>query len=136
VPDSAGRPYDFPVAPNQMLKVARLHGAFNVLGGVWPVVHIRSFEAVLGPKVDRWLVYTVAGLMMSIGASQLMSTTDPASLRQARRIGIGCAATLGGIDVFYAPPGRISRMYLIDALAEASWLIAWVTTVDAGSKAA
>jgi hypothetical protein len=110
------------------LTVARLHGVFNIAGGVWPLAHRRSFEAVFGPKVDRWLMYTVAGLLVSIGAAQLSTTAETASLRQARRIGIGCAATLGAIDVVYAPRRRISLVYLVDAVAEAGWLIAWAIT--------
>jgi hypothetical protein len=110
------------------LRLARIHGLFNVAGGVWPLVHLRSFEAVLGPKVDRWLVYTVAGLMVSIGAAQLCTTADAASIRQARRAGVGCAATLGAVDLAYAPRGRISRMYLLDAAAEAAWVAAWAAT--------
>jgi hypothetical protein len=111
------------------LTVARLQGAFNLVGGIWPLVHIRSFEAVLGPKVDRWLVYTVAGLMVAIGAAQLCTSTEPAGVRQARRIGIGCAVTLAGIDLVYVPRRRISPMYLIDALAEVGWIIAWSRTL-------
>jgi hypothetical protein len=108
------------------LTVARLHGLFNIAGGLWPLVHLGSFEAVLGPKVDRWLVYTVAGLMASIGSAQLSSTADGPSLKQARRMGMGCALTLASVDLVYAPRRRISRMYLVDALAEATWIMAWV----------
>ncbi|HEX2285534.1 MAG TPA: hypothetical protein VHI10_12060 [Mycobacterium sp.] len=110
------------------LTVGRLHGTFNVAMGIWPLAHRKSFEAVFGPKVDRWLMYTVAGLMTCIGATQLTSTADPAAVRQARRIGMGCAATLAAIDLVYVPRGRISPMYLLDALAEAGWLAAWTTT--------
>jgi hypothetical protein len=35
--------------------VARLYGLFNVAGGLWPLVHLPSFEAVSGPGTDRWL---------------------------------------------------------------------------------
>ncbi|ARR77668.1 hypothetical protein ACDT10_22035 [Mycobacterium intracellulare] len=117
-----------PLNLSRALTVARLHGTFNLAGGLWPMVHRRSFEAVLGPKIDRWLVYTVAGLMACIGVAQTGATADPASLRLARRIGIGSALTLGTIDVLYAPKGRISKMYLVDALAEAGWLAAWAAT--------
>ncbi|OBH18338.1 hypothetical protein EHH44_00755 [Mycolicibacter terrae] len=110
-------------------RLARLHGAFNVVGGLWPLLHLRSFEAVLGPKVDRWLVYTVAGLMVAIGTAQLASATDAAGVRQARRLGVGTALTLGGVDAVYAPRGRISRVYLVDAVAEVGWLLAWVSTL-------
>jgi hypothetical protein len=60
--------------------------------------------------------------------AQLSTSPDPASVRQARRIGIGCAATLAGIDVVYVPRRRISPVYLIDALTEAGWVIAWAST--------
>jgi hypothetical protein len=32
--------------------VARAHGVMNVVGGVWPLLHLHSFEAVFGPKID------------------------------------------------------------------------------------
>lgn len=118
------------------LTVARLHGLFNVAGGLWPLAHLGSFEAVLGPKVDRWLVYTVAGLMASIGSAQLSSTADPPSLKQARRMGIGCAFTLAAVDLVYAPRRRISRMYLVDALAEAAWILAWATARPGDARVA
>jgi hypothetical protein len=105
--------------------LARAHGVFNVLGGLWPLVSMRSFEAVLGPKVDHWLVRTVAGLMVTNGAVQLMAE-GPDGLRAARRLGIGTALTLGAIDAVYAPKGRISRVYLLDGLFQWGWVLAWV----------
>ena len=107
------------------VTLARAQGAFNVASGLWPLAHMRSFEAVLGPKVDRWLVYTVAGLLVCIGAAQLTCTADGAGVRQARRLGVGTALTLGVVDVVYVPRRRISRMYLVDAALEAGWLLAW-----------
>jgi hypothetical protein len=116
------------VANSKAVAVGRLHGACNVAMGIWPLAHTKSFEAVFGPKVDRWLMYTVAGLMTCIGATQLASTADPAAVRQARRVGMGCAATLAAIDLVYVPRRRISPMYLLDAVAEAGWLVAWART--------
>ena len=107
------------------VTLARAHGAFNVANGVWPLAHLRSFEAVLGPKVDRWLVYTVAGLLVCIGATQLTTDENRASVRQARSLGIGTALTLGAVDVVYVPRHRISRRYLVDAAVEAGWVLAW-----------
>jgi hypothetical protein len=107
------------------LELARAHGFCNVLGGAWPLLHMRSFEAVLGPKTDRWLVKTVAGLLVANGVAQLRATT-PAEVRQAARVGIGTAAVLLLVDLRYALPGRISRMYLLDAVAEAGWIVAWL----------
>jgi hypothetical protein len=112
----------------QGATLARLHGVTNVAGGLWPLIHLRSFEAILGPKVDRWLVYTVAGLLASIGAAQLTSTADEAGVRQARCLGMGTALTLAGVDLVYVSRRRISRMYLVDAALEAAWLLAWAST--------
>ena len=105
--------------------LARAHGAFNVVSGLWPLLHLRSFEAALGPKVDRWLVQTVAGLLLTNGIVQLSASGSPEALAQARRLGVGTAATLATIDLVHVPAGRISSVYLVDAAAELAWLAAW-----------
>jgi hypothetical protein len=107
------------------LMLARVHGAANLIGGLWPLLHLRSFEAVFGPKTDRWLVKTVSGLLVVNGLTQLGTTSTPDSIAQARRLGIGTAAVLGMIDLIYAPIGRISKMYLADAAVEVGWIVAW-----------
>ena len=105
-------------------RVARWQGAFNIVGGLWPLISIRTFEAVYGPKVDRWLEYTVAGLLVTVGAAQATAGTDE-EVRLARILGVGTATTLLAVDAIYVPQGRIRRTYLQDALCEAAWLAAW-----------
>jgi hypothetical protein len=112
--------------------LARAHGWFNIAGGAWPLLHLRSFEAVLGPKQDRWLVQTVAGLMLCNGFAQVTTGTSHEGLLLARRIGIGTALTLATIDLVYAPAGRISKVCLLDALAEAGWIVGWLATSKDG----
>ena len=107
------------------VALARIHGVANVLGGLWPLAHMRSFEAVLGPKTDRWLVRTVAGLLVVNGFTQVAAASAAGGVRHARRIGVGTAAVLAAIDLIYAPTGRISRMYLLDAAFEVGLVIAW-----------
>jgi hypothetical protein len=107
------------------VTLARTHGAANVIGGLWPLLHLDSFEAVFGPKTDRWLVKTVAGLLVVNGLSLLGTTSSPESLAQARRLGVGTAAVLVMIDLIYVPLGRISKMYLADAAVEIGWIVAW-----------
>jgi hypothetical protein len=115
-------------------SLARAQGAFNLLGGVWPLVHLRSFEAVCGPKTDRWLVRTVAGLLVTNGVVQLLAGPSDEELTQARRAGVGTAATLGVIDAVYGGAGRISRVYLLDALVEFGWITAWALAGPAGKR--
>ena len=105
--------------------LARAQGLFNIANGLWPLVSMRSFEWVLGPKAEHWLVRTVAGLMITNGIAQVRSSSV-AELRTARRIGLGTAVTLGFIDVRYAFPGRIRRTYLLDASIQCGWIIAWL----------
>jgi hypothetical protein len=108
--------------------LAAAHGFANVVGGLWPLLHMRSFEAVMGPKTDVWLVRTVAGLLVANGAVQLSAAgRSPDALVLAGRLGIGTSVTLGTVDLVYAPNGRISRMYLLDALLEAAWVAAWLS---------
>lgn len=109
----------------QAITLARAQGAFNLINGLWPLLHMRSFEAVLGPKRDRWLVRTVAGLLCVNGVAQLRTRRQRSSISQARTIGMGIAATLASIDLIYAPPRRIRRIYLLDAAVEIGWLLLW-----------
>ena len=105
---------------------AKAHGLFNIVGGLWPLLSMRSFEAVTGPKTDRWLARTVAALMVANGLAQWRAEPSAEGLAGARRIGLGTAATLAAADLAYAIPGRISRVYLVDAVLEAGWLLAWI----------
>jgi hypothetical protein len=105
--------------------MAKAHGAFNIAAGLWPLAHLRSFEAIFGPKVDDWLEYTVAGLLTSVGYAQWRAGTAQ-DWRHARRLGVASAATLLAIDLIYVPRGRIRWTYLIDAAEEAALIAGWV----------
>jgi hypothetical protein len=102
--------------------IATANGWFNVVTGLWPVLHIRSFEAVTGPKADRWLVKSVGLLLAAIGLTQIQAHSE----RDAATLGVGTACSTLAIDVFYVLRKRISRVYLIDAAMEAAWIGAWV----------
>ena len=118
----------------ELRALSRAHGAFNVLGGAWPLLHMRSFEAVSGPKADRWLVRTVAGLLVVNGAVQLSAGPSAEAQRQARMLGLGTAANLAVVDLVYGLSGRISRVYLVDAAAEIGWVAAWLPVRAAGRR--
>ncbi|MFF8606849.1 hypothetical protein ACF06X_12995 [Streptomyces sp. NPDC015346] len=105
--------------------VARLHGWFHVVTGVWPLIHRRSFERITGPKADVWLLQTVSGLLVVIGGTQIRAARTETGTALARTLGTGAAVTLFLIDVSYATPGRIRRVYLLDAVFQALWLTAW-----------
>ena len=107
-----------------MRRLALTQGTFNLLGGLWPLVSMRTFEAVYGPKTDKWLEYTVAGLLVTMGTTQILSHSEK-QLQLSRVLGIGIASTLLAVDLVNVPKGRISRMYLQDAACEMFFLAAW-----------
>ncbi|MGW0248528.1 hypothetical protein ACWDYH_18035 [Nocardia goodfellowii] len=110
---------------DKSLTLARAHGAFNLVGGLWPLVSRRSFEAVFGAKHDRWLQFTVGSLLAGNGVVQLLSAPTDEGVRHARRLGIATASALLGIDLIYVPAGTIPKTYLLDAAMEVGWLAAW-----------
>nr|WP_240449520.1 hypothetical protein [Streptomyces harenosi] len=116
--------------------VAVAHGAFNAVGGLWPLVHLRSFEWVFGPKTDVYLQKTTGGLLFCAGLAQLAAAADPRGPAQARRVGLGSALTLLAVDLVYVPKGRIRPTYLLDAAMEAAWIAAWLRCGAGRTRAA
>ncbi len=112
---------------SQQAKVALAwaQGGFYVATGLWPIVHIRSFEAVTGPKTDRWLVKTVAGLITVVGVTLLDAARRGEVSRDAVLVATGSAAALTAIDLVYVPKKRISPIYLLDAVAELGLIALW-----------
>ncbi|MBA3456837.1 MAG: hypothetical protein H0T42_27355 [Deltaproteobacteria bacterium] len=117
-------------APHRRELVPLAQGVFYIATGLWPIVHLKSFEAVTGPKVDRWLVRTVGGLISAVGAALMAAAFEqqPGPSRTLAVLGIGSAIALGASDVIYASRGRISKVYYVDAVAEAAILAAWAVS--------
>jgi hypothetical protein len=114
-------------------RLARAQGLYVLVTAAWPLVHYRSFEWVTGPKADRWLVQTVAGLGVTIGWAMLRASPAPGAFPTAARLGVGSALAFGAIDAVYGTSGRIRRIYLADAAVEAGWLAAWAIRRDRGA---
>lgn len=131
----SGRPA-FTPAPDKTATRGLLlaHGLFYLVGGAWPVVSIRSFEAVTGAKTDKWLVKTTGLLVTVIGAALLSAFRRKRPSREIQILAIGSAASLAAIDFTYVGKGRISPVYLLDGIAELGLAIGWIFTVNTGWK--
>jgi hypothetical protein len=114
------------MSPPTAIVVALVQGVFYVLAGMWAVVDLDSFMAVTGPKMDHWLVKTVGVLVTVIGAVLLSAARSRRVTREIVLLGVGSALSLAAIDVFYASTGRISSIYLLDAVVEVGVAVAWV----------
>lgn len=102
------------------------HAAFFLVTGLWPILHIRSFEWVSGPKVDRWLVKTVSALIVVIGSVTGLAAWRRRLTPEIEALAIGSSISLSAIDVIYVARRRIRWVYLLDAIAELGLAAAWV----------
>lgn len=106
-------------------RLAYLHGGFYLITGIWPIVSMRTFEAITGPKVDRWLVKTAGALITAVGLGLTLAARQKRVTPEIVLTGVGAAAGLTAIDVVYVHRGRISPIYLLDAVAEIGLIMAW-----------
>ncbi len=103
-----------------------IQGVYFAVTGLWPLVHLPSFLAVTGPKVDLWLVRTVGTLVLAMGAALLVAGLEREAGVSWLLLGWGSALGLAVIDVWYVLRGRIRRIYLADAVVELALATAWV----------
>jgi hypothetical protein len=101
-------------------------GLYYLVTGLWPLVHMESFLAVTGPKVDLWLVDTVGILVTVIAAVLLFAAARHQVTSSIALLAIGSAAALTIIEGFYALRGVIWSVYLLDAVLEIVLIALWV----------
>jgi hypothetical protein len=109
--------------------VAFMQGTFFVATGMWPIVDMRSFESVTGPKRDHWLVKTMGGLITVIGGSLLEAARSRSVRSPNIALAVGGAAALALSDVVYVRRRVISKVYLADAAAETAIIMLWMAAV-------
>jgi hypothetical protein len=109
-----------------VLKLALIQGVFYLATGVWPLLDIVSFQAVTGPKTDLWLVRTVGVLVTVIGGVLLSAWRHRRVTPEVVMLAVGAASGLAAIDLRYALAGRISAVYLADAVAEVGLALLWL----------
>jgi hypothetical protein len=110
-------------ASSAVPTTAKLQATYYLATAVWPFFSQASFEFVTGAKIDKWLVKTVALLIGVIG----LTLTLPGSHKQRQFLGMAAGAALTAIDLFYSLKGRISKVYLADALIEMALFVGWLS---------
>lgn len=104
--------------------LAAAQAAYFGATGLWPLLHMRSFLAVTGPKRDLWLVRTVGALVLAIAGSLAVAAARGVDAATAT-LAAGSALALAAIDVVHVARGTISRIYLADAAVEVAIIVAW-----------
>jgi hypothetical protein len=109
----------------QVARLARIQAAYYVVTGLLPLVSIRLFEAVTGPKADRWLVKTVGLLVATTGFALALADRRRRLAPELMIVAAGNAGVLAAVDIVYVAKRRISPVYLLDAVAELALLCGW-----------
>jgi len=106
-------------------RLATAQGLYYALTGIWPVLNIRTFQMVTGPKTDLWLVKTVGILVAVIGTVLALAGRRQRVTPEIRLLAMGSALGLTGIELFYVLQRRILPVYLLDALLELVFVLTW-----------
>ena len=109
-----------------------IQGAYFLATGIWPLISIDTFQKVTGPKTDLWLVRTVGILVGVVGAVLLGAGIRGRHTFEIASLAVGCSAGLTLIDVVYVLNRTISRIYLVDAVAEVLLIVGWSLVVGGG----
>lgn len=105
-------------------RTSLAQGAFYLVTGLWPIASMRSFEAVTGPRSERWLVQTTGALIAAIGAALIGAARDRGAHRSREQLAALSVLALGGADLYFVARRRIPAIYLADAVIEAGFAAA------------
>ena len=107
-------------------RVAMAHGAYLTGLGLMPIVAMRTFRKITGPKPQGWLAKGVGACMANIGATLASAGARGKVAREVRMLGITTALSFAAMDVWYAGVRRrISPVYLLNAGAQLAFAAAW-----------
>jgi len=106
-------------------RVAAGQGAFYAVTGLWSVLFPGSFQRVTGHKLEGWLLKTVGCLVTVNAAALLQAARHDRVTPEIALLGAGAAASLGGIDAYYAARRRIHWIYMADAGCELGIVALW-----------
>jgi hypothetical protein len=109
-------------------------GAYFLVTGLWPLVSLKSFYAVTGPKRDGWLVQTVGSMIACIGGTLLLGARRRTVPAEVRWLATSSGAALLAVDVVFVRRRRIPRIYLADAAAELGLLVGWALASARGDS--
>ena len=115
-------------------KLALLQGLFLFTTGIWPLINMHSFLRLTGPKTDLWLVSTVGLLLAVTGAVLSISGIRNNTGAEFALLGMGTAASLAVVDIYFSINGTISPVYLLDAVVELGFVFFWISSIAAKKK--
>ena len=105
-------------------RAARIQGGYYLLGGLWRLLHARSFERVAGPKPDQFQTDVTAALFTAAGAALIAGTLKNAPQGPARVLAISAPIAVAIIDLRHRH--QIRRLFRLEAALEIAFAAAAV----------
>lgn len=106
-----------------------VQGTYFFVTGIWPILSIRTFQLVTGPKTDLWLVKTVGALAASIGVGLIVAAIRNAFVPEIITISLCSAFAFMCIDIYYVVKRVIIPGYLLDAIVELVFIFTWIAII-------
>lgn len=103
-----------------------IQGIYFLITGVWPLVHLKSFMEVTGPKTDIWLVQTVAVLILSYSVLFFYVAFKKRIAPVYALMGTISTFGLAIIELYYYLQGTLKWVYFIDSIIEMIFFIYWL----------
>jgi hypothetical protein len=88
-----------PLPSGPMIPVIRAQGCYYLIGGLWPLIRYRSFEAVVGTKPDRFQTEVTSVLFVAIGSALLAGTRRRDLSAPIRVLSVVSALGTAGVDL-------------------------------------
>ena len=109
--------------------VALVQGIYFAVTGIWPLISMKTFLKVTGPKTDLWLVKTVGVILAVIGVVLITAQVNAEINTSILLLAIGSALGLALVEFIYVAKRVISPIYLADAFLELILIGWWILSI-------
>jgi hypothetical protein len=97
-------------------RAGRIQGVYYLLGGLWRLLHARSFERVAGPKPDQFQTDVTAALFTAVGTALIAGTRKSTPRGAVRVLAISAPIAVAIIDLRHRQ--QIRRLFRLEAAVE------------------
>jgi hypothetical protein len=108
-------------------RVILIQGVYYLITAVWPLLHLQSFTAVVGPKPDLFQFYTTTLLILVISVTLLLSVGKEKSLST---IFLALASPIAFIVIEIVWIHSLRQIFLLDIALEVVILAALTASTE------
>lgn len=103
-----------------------LQAVYYLVTGLWPLIHLKSFFEVTGPKTDVWLVQMVGVLIFSYSILFFYMAFTRRLLQVHAVVGSLIAFGIGCIELYHYLQGTLRGIYYVDFIIEVCFFMYWI----------